>query len=316
MPYPVSLIDLHCDTLTRHKDPKPTDPDILNDPALVLSLDALPQDVHWGQLYAIFIPDAVRGEAAVRFYAYHRDLFYAQAEKFGDRLAPCRTAEELKQAWEAGKTAGILSIENGSALAGNLDRVALLARDGVRCMTLTWNGENEIAAGNVTDHGLSDFGREAVPEMEKEGILVDVSHLNDKSFADLMGVVKKPFVATHSNARAVCGHLRNLRDDQIREMVRRDCLIGLNYFVDFLADDGHVPGYETILGHIEHFFALGAEKILALGSDFDGARLPACLSSPEKAAGLYGFLLEKGMSREQAEDIMYRNALRFFEKNL
>ena len=131
-----------------------------------------------------------------------------------------------------------------------------------------------------------------------------------------MGVIKKPFVATHSNARSICRHKRNLTDDQIREMVKRDCLIGLNYYVDFLDDERKVPGYETVLRHIEHFFALGAQRNLALGSDFDGCRLPECLSSPKKAAGLYGYLLERGMSQAQAEDILYKNALRFLDKNL
>lgn len=316
MKYPAYLFDLHCDTLTRHKDPKPTDPDILDDPALVVNLSAIPKEVRWGQFYAIFLPDALRGPEAVRFYEYHRDLFYEQTKKFADRITPCRSAEDLDKAWKENKTAAFLTIENGSPLAGDLHRVALLAKDGVRCMTLTWNGENEIASGNDTDHGLSDFGREAVQEMEKEGILVDVSHLNDHGFEDLMGVIKKPFVATHSNARSICRHKRNLTDDQIREMVKRDCLIGLNYYVDFLDDEGKVPGYETILRHIEHFFALGAQRNLALGSDFDGCRLPECLSSPRKAAGLYGYLLERGMSQAQAEDILYKNALRFLDKNL
>ena len=97
------------------------------------------------------------------------------------------------------------------------------------CISLTWNGENEWASGYLTQHGLSEFGRMEIRKMERQHILVDVSHLNDVDFLELLEIVQKPFVATHSNARAVCAHKRNLADAMIREMIQRDCLIGLNY---------------------------------------------------------------------------------------
>ena len=186
----------------------------------------------------------------------------------------------------------------------------------VRCVTLTWNGENEIGSGHDTAHGLSAFGREVVPEMERQGILVDASHLNDAGFEDLLQTVRRPFLATHSNARAVCGHKRNLTDDMIREMAARRCLIGLNYHIHFLRDGGEGAGPDDLMRHIERFFALGAEHILALGSDFDGADLPEFLNTPAKAAGLCGWLLERGVPRQAAEGILFRNARTFFEENL
>ena len=222
----------------------------------------------------------------------------------------------MEAAFAAGKTAAFLTVENGSALAGNLARVQVLRDAGVRAMTLVWNGENEIGSGNTTDHGLSQFGREVIPEMERCGILADVSHLNDAGFADLLGIAAKPFVATHSNARAVCSHKRNLTDDMIREMVRRGCLIGLNYYVRFIRDDGEVKSLDDLMFHVEHFLELGAEKNLALGSDFDGSVLPDCLNTPAKAAGLYEYFLNRGLSQEQAEGIMFRNAQRFFKEQI
>ena len=183
-------------------------------------------------------------------------------------------------------------------------------------MTLTWNGENELGSGHTTTHGMTDFGRQAVHEMEDCGILVDVSHLNDAGYADLFETARRPFVATHSNARAVCSHKRNLTDDMIREMVRRGCLIGLNYCKSFITDGGTGDSPEDLYRHIEHFFKLGAYKNLALGSDFDGATLPTYLDSPEKAAALYEYFLNRGMSTELAEGILFRNAEEFFEKNL
>ena len=313
---PYALIDLHCDTLTTWTRSLTGNPDTLDDPGRVLSLSEIPPEVHWAQLYAIFIPDTLHGPDAIRYYEENRQNFHRQMEKFAGRVAPCVTPDEMEKAWAEGKTAAFLSVENASALAGDLSRVALLRRHGVRCMTLTWNGENELASGSVTDHGFSAFGREAVAEMEREGILADVSHLNDTGYEEFFSFAKKPFVATHSNARAVCSHKRNLTDDMIREMVRRNCLIGLNYYTRFLEDDGNVPGPEVLLRHVEHFFALGAEKNLALGSDFDGADLPEWLNTPRKAASLYGFFLKHGLSEEQASGIMYRNAERFFRENL
>ncbi|MBQ5799962.1 MAG: membrane dipeptidase [Oscillospiraceae bacterium] len=314
--YPYALIDLHCDTLADWKYTSTGNPDTLDDPKRVLTLSNMPKEVNWAQFYAVFIPDEERGEKAIEYFEFNRKNFERQMELFSDRVAPCRNAADMEAAWAAGKTAAFLTIENGSAIAGDMSRVKLLADQGVRCITLVWNGENEIGSGHTTQHGLSDFGKAVVPELEKQGILIDVSHLNDPGFEDLMSVVKKPFVATHSNARSVCAHKRNLTDDMIREMVKRDCLIGLNYFVKFLENDGNVESLDQLMKHIEHFFALGAEKNLALGSDFDGAVLPECLSTPAKAAGIYGYLLERGMSREQAEGIMFRNAQEFLKKNL
>ena len=169
--------------------------------------------------------------------------------------------------------------------------------------------------GGYLERGV-DGAKAAVREMEKENILVDVSHLNDPGFADLLEVATKPFVATHSNARALCSHKRNLTDDMIREMVRRDCLIGLNYFVKFLRDDGDVKSLDDLYRHAMHFFELGARKNLALGSDFDGSVLPECLNTPAKVASFYEYLLSRGISQEDADGVFYKNAQAFFRKNL
>ncbi|MGE4276622.1 MAG: dipeptidase [Lawsonibacter sp.] len=312
--HPFAVIDLHCDTLTAFSDfTRWRNP--LDDSDAAWSLSALPRGIYWGQCFAIFLPDTLTPEEAVRYYARHQKSFVRQMQTFCSRISACQTAAQIDTAWAQGKTAAVLSVENGSALAGDLDRVALLARDGVRMMTLTWNGENELGSGNSTDHGLSDFGRAVIPAMEHSGILPDVSHLNDQGFADLLAVAQKPFLATHSNSRAVCGHKRNLTDDQIREMADRRCLIGLNYCSCFLRDGG-CAGPEDLLRHVDHFLDLGAENCLALGSDFDGADLPPFLNTPEKACGLYQCLLDHGFSPALCDKILFGNALAFFRANL
>lgn len=311
---PYAVIDLHCDTLTSFMEPARCGHS-LDDFCSALSLSNLPRGVKWGQCFAIFLPDGLTPEAAAEYYDYHQKSFVRQMELFCPQVVPCRSAPELEGAWAEGKSAAILTVENGCALAGDLARVELLARDGVRMMTLTWNGKNELGSGISTDHGLSPFGTAAVSAMEDQGILIDVSHLNDQGFSDLLQVAKKPFVASHSNARSVCPHRRNLTDDQIREMVDRRCLIGLNYYRMFLREDG-CPTPDDLLRHVEHFLALGAEDCLALGSDFDGADLPAFLNSPVKAAGLYSLFLSHGFPPVLSDKILYGNALAFFRTNL
>lgn len=313
---PPALIDLHCDTLTNSSQFRTRNPNTLDDPERVLSLSAMPDDVNWAQFYAAYIPDEFRGQAAVDYFEENRLNFERQMKLFADRVTPCRRAADLKAAWAAGKTAAFLTIENGTPINGDLSRIKVLADQGVCCMTLVWNGDYEIGSGHTTQKGLTDFGKAVIPELEKHCILIDVSHLNDAGFADLLSIAKKPFVATHSNARSVCMHKRNLTDDMIREMVRRNCLIGLNYYTRFLEDDGVVGSLDSLYRHIEHFFALGAQKNLALGSDYDGADIPSCLDTPVKAAGIYEYLLSRGVSEELAQGILYRNALEFLQKNL
>ena len=313
---PYAIIDLHCDTLTDCMYAASEIPDTLDDPARSLSLSNIPEDVHWAQFFAVFLPDRLRGEEAVRFFDASHENFERQMQKFSSRVSPCRNVADMERAWAAEKTAAFLSVENGSAFAGDLSRIEKLKRQGVCAVTLTWNGENELGSGNVTDRGLTDFGRAAVREMERCGILVDVSHLNDAGLEDVFETAEKPFVATHSNARAICAHKRNLTDAQVKEMVRRGCLIGLNYYGVFLRDDGNVRSLDDLYRHIAHFFDLGAQKDLALGSDFDGADLPECLSSPEKIAEAYSYLLSRGLTQQEIDGIFYDNARAFLRANL
>lgn len=311
---PHAAVDLHCDTLTA---PGGTGcADTLDDPEKALSLSALPAGVRWAQCFAIFIPDTLRGQAAIAYYDRWRESFWRQMGKFSDRVLPCHDARDMDAAWAAGKAAAFLTVENGSAFAGNVERVRLLAEQGVRAVTLTWNGENELGSGHETDRGLTGFGRRAVREMERLGVLVDASHLNDRGFFDLLDIAEKPFLATHSNARSVCAHKRNLTDEMIRELARRGCLVGLNYYVRFLRDDGAPCGLDDLYRHAMRFFELGAKQNLALGSDFDGAEVPDCLSSPTRALDFYAYLLARGIPREDADGVFWRNARTFFLRNL
>ena len=331
---PYALIDLHCDTLTALtpedapllaalQDPARREQTVsvfaervravntLDLPGRHFSLSAIPEEVRWCQCCAIFIPDELSPEESAAYYALHQRSFDRQMEALSERVRPCRTAADIEAAWAAGKTAAILTVENGSALAGRLERIEVLARDGVRMMTLTWNGENELGSGNATGHGLSEFGKEAVRELERAGILADVSHLNDHGLDGFLSVSTKPFAASHSNARSVCGHKRNLTDEQIVEMVRRGCLIGLNYSQNFLRSGERPAVLDDLWRHAEHFLELGAEHCLA-----DGTDVPPGRDCPAAFAGLYQYLLDRGLSPKQADGILWKNALNFFKAQL
>ena len=137
---------------------------------------------------------------------------------------------------------------------------------------------------------------------------MDVSHLNDRGFEDLLAVAKKPFVASHSNARSVCAHRRNLPDEFIREMVRRGGLIGLNYSRGFLSDREGAGGLEDLYRHVC--------RCLALGSDYDGTDIHPELDSVEKALGIYGYLTGRGIAPDVADGVLFGNAMAFFRKYL
>lgn len=309
-----ALFDLHCDTLTRNVYPPfEVKTDTLDEPAFQLALSKAPAGTRWVQCFAVFVPDNLRGEAAAAYFDRHAASFHRQAEKYRERMADCRSFADMERAVAEKKCAGVLTVEGGAALSGRLERVQAVYSEGVRMMTLTWNGPNELASGHDTEEGFSGFGREAVAEMERLGIIVDVSHLNDRGFEELLGFAKKPFVASHSNARAVCGHRRNLPDAFIREMVRREGLIGLNYCRDFLSDDGR-GNLDDLYCHVCHFLELGAEKCIALGSDYDGAGMHEDLDSLEKSLGIADYLIEHGIPRKIADGLCFENAWRFFGK--
>ena len=301
------MIDLHCDTLTQGS---------IDNPSSALSLSRIPENAEWAQFFAIFIPDTHRGNEAIGYFDQYCAVFAQEMEKHAERILPCRSYSDIQKAFRAGKCAAILTVEGGCVLNGALSRIPLLKERGVKALTLTWNGENELGSGISGDGGLTDFGKAALPVLEENGILIDVSHLNDKGFTDVAALTKRPFIASHSNARAICSHPRNLTDEQIRTIIRRKGLIGLNFYVNFLRDDGMPCTMDDLWRHVAHFLELGAEDVLSLGSDYDGADLPDCLSTVDKAFTIKDDLLGRGLSESLADKIIFGNAYAFFRENL
>ena len=200
----MKLFDLHCDTIERMEE---LGENMLTDKTQ-LSLKYLPEIEKWCQTFAIFIPDSKRGADAVEYYERVRAYFHKMLKEHHGIVEMVNTPSDIETITAKKKCAAILSVEGAAVLDGKLENVEKLAKDGVKMMTLTWNGENELASGHKNpEMGFTDFGREVVKEMERQNIIVDVSHLNDKGMEQLMGgIATKPIIATHSNLRSICPH--------------------------------------------------------------------------------------------------------------
>lgn len=293
----MDLFDLHCDTVSECLQTGQS----LTKNELAVDLQRGKIFQRWIQTFAFWIPDTLHGEQAY-------DCFLQQYNFWETQRVPYYHGE-LTQGCQA-----ILMVEGGSALAGKLESIRELQERNIRMLTLTWNGENEIASGANAVGGLKAFGKRAVAELEHAGILVDVSHLNEESFWDTLRVATRPLLATHSNAFAVCPHPRNLKDSQIAEIKNMNGLIGLNFYHEFLKPQCQ-NGMDALREHIDHFLRLGCENHLAIGSDFDGAQTPKDLHDIASLKNLCARLKE-WYGAEQAEKILFWNAVSFFDKNV
>lgn len=311
----MKVFDLHCDSITALETVKE---DLDNDVSAVSLKKVFDGKVMpYVQCFAAFLSDDYRGEAAIEKWDRIYEWFRRQMRLYPDKIEQVFCGSDIERITEDGKYAAILTTESGAAFAGNLERVELLKKRGCLITSLTWNGATELAGGVITpETGLTDFGREAVKEMERVGMTIDISHMCDKAVEDFLEIAEKPFVATHSNCRQICNAARNLTDDYVRELVDCKGLMGINYLIYFLREgDPENAGFEDVARHIDHVLKLGGEDILALGSDFDGARVPECIPHVGKLKGLYEYLCSK-FGGNLTEKIFYDNALDFFERNL
>lgn len=302
--------DLHCDTLS---ECALRNLPLSNNSGLHLSLERGRGLSPWVQCFAAWIPDDCR-EPLAHFQKIAQRFRQELLDNPG-RLCQCSSREELEQAAKAGLCGAIFTVEGGSVLEGRLENLELLCGYGVRMMTLTWNGANQIGGGALEPGGLTEFGRKVLHRMEEMRMLPDVSHASEALFWDVAEATKGPLVASHSNSQAVCRHPRNLTDRQFSEILRRDGLVGLNFYPAFLAESGQA-GLEDILRHAEHFLELGGEKHLALGSDFDGADMPDGMEGIQSVEKLAEVFLRHGYSDELVDRIFYQNAQEFFGKYL
>lgn len=298
------LFDLHCDTLgvgyhrgaSIHKQ----------DGSIDLCRGAAFRP--WIQAFAAFLPDGLTPAGAWQEYIGLRDTARRWEREYTGDFQIIRTPEEVECAFNGCRC--MLTVENAGVLGADLARLDRLQADGVRMAGLTWNGDNPWASGCAGDPngGLTDVGRRAVGRLERLGITVDVSHLNETGFWQVARMAKSPIVASHSNAYAVCPHPRNLTDDQFRAIQDSGGLVGINLYPPFLGGEG----LSAVERHIAHFISLGGEKTLCFGADFDGMTPPADWNGVAVMSKIWEHLKERGYTLDFLEDLFYNNAYRFF----
>ncbi len=301
----MKVFDLHCDTLFKANETGKSV--VRND--FEFSMEKAESYESYTQVMAIWIPDEYRKERAFHL----AEACYRRLNREVDRQNVFLKADNYAE--EKSNYTVILSVEGGAVLSGDIEKVKVLKAMGVRFLTLTWNGSNEIGDGILCDSpkGLTPFGRVLVPELERNNIIIDISHASEPLFYDVAEHTTKPFVATHSNSRRYCQHKRNLTDDQFRIICQSGGIVGLNFHKYFITDSGKVT-FLDLQKHLEHFLSLGGENHISLGSDFDGAEMPECIRGVQSIGEFYNYLLSENYNESLLKKIFYDNADHFLTK--
>ena len=265
----------------------------------------------WAQFFATFgSPEDMPGRSLWEVFLEEYALFRSEIDANADLVTFCRTGAEAEAAFAAGKTAAFLSAEGAELLDCDLEKLRMAHRMGVRIVNITWNHPNALSGTNAEepDRGLSEQGRAFVKTMGELGMLVDVSHLSDPGFWDVIEITHRPVVATHSNSRAVFPHPRNLTDEQFTAIINTNGVAGLNMYAGFLGDD---PDFDTVVSHLEHFLALGGENNVSMGGDWDGiTSMPRGMNGIQDMEKLYEHLLRRNYSETLLEKVFYSNLMR------
>lgn len=245
------------------------------------------------------------------------DILYQiaeQAKRLQTQVGIAYSADDLVFLKNAGKKAIFLGIENGYALGKDLSNLTLFKNMGVSYITLCHNGDNDIcdsAKGNHEHNGLSDFGRKVVTEMNRLGIIVDISHAGDKTVSDVLEISTAPIIASHSSCRSLCNHPRNLTDEQIRAIAAKGGVIQICLYGPFLKDSGEAT-IEDAIAHINHVVQLVGIEHVGIGTDFDGddeEKLTGCRAANELPR-LTMELLRQGYSETDLARLWGGNLLR------
>ncbi|MEN6567037.1 MAG: dipeptidase [Veillonellales bacterium] len=306
----MGIIDLHCDTIMCLTELGPQAG--LYENNLSIDIRKLKAANSLAQFFALYL-DLGQVENPLEHGLKMADRFYQEMEANQTDIRPATDYGDLCSNMAQGKISAFLTIEEGGALKGELANLRNFYRLGVRLITLTWNYPNEIGFPNCQEQyrskGLTAFGRAVVGEMNRLGMLIDVSHLSDQGFYDVARLSQKPFVASHSNSRAITNHPRNLTDDMIRLLAQKGGVMGINFAKDFLGGTD-ISRVEDMIRHIRHIRNVGGIAVLALGSDFDGISRDLEIHHIGEIDKLIRGLSQNGFSEGEIEKICYQNARR------
>ena len=314
-------IDLHCDTLYEAWCKEKST--IHSFPEAMLDGDRLKKAGTMAQFFAIFM---LQKDEKEKFRTNISDEDYIAAlirtfrNSMGETMAFAGNLSDIRKNTEAGKISCLLTLEDGRAVNGSMEKLEQFYELGIRLISLTWNYANCFGFPNSFDRttmelGLTDFGKDAVIRMQELGMLVDVSHLSDGGFRDVAEFCKKPFIASHSNCRSLSPHPRNLTDEMIRTLADHSGIMGINFCPEFLTKDitNKHSRIEDMILHLRHMIQIGGEDIAAIGTDLDGIDGHLEIGSVDRMPLLFDALERAGFTDGQIEKIAWKNAWRVLE---
>ena len=329
----MKVVDMHCDTISEllHARERGEEAFILEN-HLHIDLNRMQKGDYLLQNFAMFVH---LGKTADPFHYAMKlvDLFYNELEPYSDRIGIVKRWEDIEENQKAGKMSAMLTLEEGGICKGDLSCLRDFYRLGARMMTITWNFPNELGFPNGkdesvsparsvpdTEHGLTETGIAFVQEMERIGMIIDISHLNDAGIRDVFHYTKKPFVASHSNARALARHPRNLTDEMIRALAERGGVAGINYYAPFLKDaDKKMPLHglcSDMVAHMKHMKQVGGIGCIGLGSDFDGIDTATEMKDCSGMQLLADVMSREGFTTGEIEAVFHDNVLRVYRELL
>ena len=308
------MIDLHCDTIMQLLD-HPDSGDLYRN-TWKIDIEKLQKAHSKVQDFALFINLGETNDPYGR-YEEMRNLCTTQIHLYGEHIQHVLSYQDVESVYESGKIGALMSIEEGGVLGGDLDKLKQAYQDGVRLITLTWNYPNGLGEPHCGEQHkkLTPKGIEFVEAMQDLGIIVDCSHLNDAGTEQLGDILDVPFVASHSNAREVTAHTRNLPDNLIKIIANKGGVIGLNFAQSFLGTSP-VSRIEDIVKHGLYLINKGGEDVVALGTDFDGIKPNTEIKDASEMYRLYDAFKEAGLSVEQCEKLFWKNADRLLKEIL
>ncbi|SKA86362.1 membrane dipeptidase [Clostridium sp. USBA 49] len=330
----MKVVDMHCDTISVILNKKREGENIeLRENNLNVDILKMKKGDYLLQNFAMFV-NLQNVKNPLEECLSLIDCFYTEIEKNKDMISLALSYDDIIKNKNEGKMSALLTVEEGGTTCSSLSNLRILYRLGVRMITLTWNYPNGIGWPNIdlsnkkgqdfhipnTKDGLTNFGIEFVQEMERLGIIIDVSHLSDAGFEDVLRYTTKPFVASHSNSRSVTNNVRNLTDDMILKIAQRGGVIGINFAGDFLEEPKtgkrSRSKISNMIKHIKHIVNLAGIDCVGLGSDFDGIYQDLELDNASKMPELEKALKLAGFSYNDIEKIFYKNVLRVYKEIL
>lgn len=309
----VPVFDLHCDTALGLLGETVNEPGNLRKNELHIDLERAEQLPGYCQCFACFTtPMMEEWFKTSTTLIFEREIATIQREldKNADLMELAYSASEVEQLREKGKMAAILTIEGPAGFGFDPELLENLHQIGFRISSLGWNEKNPLTGSHMTGGGLTDMGRAYVKEAQRVGMRIDVSHISDEGFWDIMKITQAPILATHSSSRSVWNSSRNLTDDMFKAIMETGGVAGMNVYEGFVGEEGKAD-IDTLCDHIFHFMELDPEgRHIALGGDLDGcdplvAGFDGILGYPKLAQRL----LERGLSEEIIWNIFWKNAI-------